>query len=212
MPRRPRLSAWTLLKRVPLVLARLALELVPVLGIVLAGHLFAGSSLGGQTISRLIILAVVDSYAISSPAVPGAHAAVARSLPPAAVPSARCTATYLTRWARRLILIAVLGYAVGEVGVLLGLSDIAHDAMEKGVGLVAAFVWRTSSCETEGPCGAGSCAGGQTGMIARLRNRFAGIWHWVALFFLVAGWLVWAVEVPHGYAAVLHYFILTALD
>jgi len=54
----------TLLKRVPVVLARLALELVPVLGIALVGHLFVGSSLGGQTVSRLIILAVVDSYAI----------------------------------------------------------------------------------------------------------------------------------------------------
>ncbi len=53
-----------LLKRVPLVLARLALELIPVLGIVLIGHLFAASTLGGQTVSRLIILAVVDSYSI----------------------------------------------------------------------------------------------------------------------------------------------------
>ena len=50
VPRRPRPSAWTLLKRVPLVLARLVLELIPVLGILLVGHLIAGSSLGGQTI------------------------------------------------------------------------------------------------------------------------------------------------------------------
>ena len=50
-----------------------------------------------------------------------------------------------------------------------------------------------------------------TGLIAALRNRFARIWHWIALFFLIAGWLVWAVEVPHGYAVVLHYFIVTAL-
>jgi small-conductance mechanosensitive channel len=33
----------------------------------------------------------------------------------------------------------------------------------------------------------------------------------MAVFFLVAGWLAWAVEVPHGFAAVLHYFIVTAL-
>ena len=64
--RRHRPSAWTLLNRVPLVLARLFLELVPVLGIVVVGHLVAGSSLGGQTISRLIILAVVDAYAVCS--------------------------------------------------------------------------------------------------------------------------------------------------
>ena len=52
---------------------------------------------------------------------------------------------------------------------------------------------------------------GTTGVVAVLRNRFARVWHWVALFFLIAGWLIWAVEVPHGYVAVLHYFIVTAL-
>jgi len=52
---------------------------------------------------------------------------------------------------------------------------------------------------------------GATGAIAALRNHFARVWHWIALFFLIAGWLIWAVEVPHGFAEVLHYFIVTAL-
>jgi small-conductance mechanosensitive channel len=213
VPRRPRLSAWTLLKRVPLVLARMALELVPVLGIVLAGHLFAGSGLGGQTVSRLIILAVVDSYAICV-----ALLCLARMLLSPSASRLRLfhlrdsTATYLMGWARGLILIAVLGYAVGEVGLLLGLSDIAHDAMEKGVGLVlhvsVAYVVVRNRRAVRRWLRAPE---GSTGLIARLRNRFAQIWHWVALFFLVAGWLIWAVEVPHGYAEVLHYFILTGL-
>jgi moderate conductance mechanosensitive channel len=213
VPRRPRPSAWTLLKRVPLVLARLVLELVPVLGIILAGHLFAGSGLGGQTVSRLIILAVVDCYAICV-----ALLCLARMLLSPRASGLRlfhlrdATATYLMGWARGLILIAVLGYAVGEVGLLLGLSDIAHDAMEKGVGLVlhvcmAYVVVRNRRAVRRWL----RAPEGSTGLIARLRNRFAGIWHWVALFFLVAGWLIWAVEVPHGYAEVLHYFILTGL-
>jgi small-conductance mechanosensitive channel len=213
VPRRPRLSPWTLLKRVPLVLARLALELVPVLGIVLAGHLFAGSGLGGQTVSRLIILAVVDSYAICV-----ALLCLARMLLSPGASRLRLfhlsdsTATYLMGWARGLILIAVLGYAVGEVGLLLGLSDIAHDAMEKGVGLVlhvclAYVVLRNRRAVRRWL----RAPEGSTGLIARLRNRFARIWHWVALFFLIAGWVIWAVEVPHGYAEVLHYFILTGL-
>ena len=89
VPRRPRPSAWTLLKRVPLVLARLVLELIPVLGIVLVGHLIAGSSLGGPDHRpadhsgdrrRLRHLRRV--------VVPRAHAAVARSVPPAPLPPA----------------------------------------------------------------------------------------------------------------------------
>ena len=45
---RRRLPAWVLLRRVPLVLARLVLDLIPVLGFVVVGHLVAGSSIGGQ--------------------------------------------------------------------------------------------------------------------------------------------------------------------
>ncbi len=213
VPRRPRASPWTLLKRLPLVLARLVLELIPVVGIALIGHLFAGSSLGGQTVSRLIILAIVDAYAACI-----ALLSIARMLlsPEASrlrlfhLPDA--AATYLMYWARRLIIIAVFGYATGEVGLLLGLSDIAHDAMEKGVGLVlhvclAYIVIRNQRAVRRWI----RAPEGSTGVVARIRNRFSRIWHWVALFFLVAGWLTWAIEVPHGFAAVLHYFVITAL-
>jgi small-conductance mechanosensitive channel len=212
-PRRSHPSAWTLLKRVPLVLARLALEMVPVLGIVVIGHLIVGSSFGGQTVSRLILLAIVDSYAICT-----ALLCVARMLLSPEEGRLRlfhlsnATAAYLMTWTRRLILIAVVGYAVGEVGLLLGLSDLAHDALQKGIGLALHLGliyivirnrrqvrhWLRAPLEA-------------TGVVATLRNRFARVWHWVALFFLVAGWLVWAIEIPHGYAAVLHYFIITAL-
>jgi small-conductance mechanosensitive channel len=213
VPQRSRPSAWTLLKRVPVVLARLILELVPVLGIVLIGHLIAASSLGGQTISRLIILAVVGAYAACS-----ALLCVARMLLSPDASRLRLfhlndtAATYLMWWIRRLILIAVFGYAIGEVGLLLGLSDLAHDAMQKAIGLVLhvclAYIVVRNRRQVRhwlrAPPGA-------TGALARLRNSFARIWHWVALFLLIAVWVIWAVEVPHGYAAVLHYFIVTAL-
>lgn len=210
--RRLRPSAWTLLKRVPLVFARLLLELIPVLGIVLVGHLIAASGLGGQTASRLIILAVVDSYALCA-----ALLCVARMLLSPDASRLRlfhlrdAAAIYLMRWARRLILIAVIGYAIGEVGLLLGLSDIAHDAMQKAIGLVlhillAILVIRNRRAVRHWLQAPAGC----TGVVATFRNRFARVWHWIALFFLIAGWLIWAVEMPHGFAAVLHYFIVTA--
>ena len=210
---RPKPSAWTLLNRVPLVFARLVLELVPVIGILVIGHLFVGSALGGQTVSRLIILAVVDSYAICMTLL-----SVARMLLSPDEARLRlfhirnATAAYLMRWTRRLILVAVFGYAVGEVGLLLGLSDLAHEAMQKGIGLVLHVIlagvvlanrrpmrrWLRAPDDSKGP-------------VASVRNRFARVWHWVALFFLIAGWLTWAVEVPHGFTLVLHYFVVTTL-
>ena len=210
---RARPSAWTLLKRVPLVLARLILELVPVLGIVVAGHLIAASSLGGPTISQVIILAVVEAYAACT-----ALLCVARMLLSPGAARLRLfylhdsAAVYLMLWTRRLTLIAVFGYAIGEVGLLLGLSDLAHDALQKGVGLVLhvclAYI---VVCNRRAVRHWLRAPQGATGLVARVRNRLSKIWHWGALFLLVAIWVTWAVEVPHGYAAVLHYFIVTAL-
>jgi small-conductance mechanosensitive channel len=211
--RRPKPSAWALLNRVPLVFARLLLELVPVLGVVLIGHLIAGSVLGGQNVSRLIILAVIDAYALCIGLL-----CVMRMLLSPGEPRLRLfhlrdsAAWYLARWSRRLILIAVFGYAAGEVGLLLGLSDIAHDAIEKSVGFVLQFCLavivvqkrRAVSDLLRAPPEA-------TGLFAAMRNRFAQIWHWIALVFLMAGWLIWAIEVPNGYAVVIHYVVITWL-
>lgn len=214
--RRARPSAWVLLKRVPLVLARLFLELVPVMGIALAGHLLAASSVGGATsgptVSRLIILAVIDAYALSA-----ALLCVARMLLSPEAHKLRLfhlrdeTAVYLMRWIRRLVLIAVIGYAVGEAWLLLGLSDVAHDLLQKAVGLVLHVCIAIIVIQKRGAVRKWlSAPEGATGATTLLRNRMAAVWHWVALFFLVSVWLVWAIELPHGYTVVLHYFLVTA--
>jgi small-conductance mechanosensitive channel len=211
--RRPRPTTWNLLRRVPLVLARLALELVPVLGIAVVGHVSAGLGVGGGMTGRLVILAVIDSYAVCAAVLcfarmllsPGEHRLRLFHL-------RDTTATYLMRWIRRLAFIAVFGYAIGQIGLLLGLSDVAHDLLEKSVGLILCLnlaiiiiqKHRAVRRVIRGP-------DGQSGLTAALRNRLGVIWHWIALSVLIALWLVWAVEVPHGYTLMLHYFVVTAL-
>ena len=95
---------------------------------------------------------------------------------------------------------------------MLGLSDVAHDLLEKTVGFVlylnlAIIVVQKRRAVRR----LLRAREGQTGLTAAMRNRIGAIWHWIALSFLVAMWLVWAVEVPHGYTLMLHYFIVTAL-
>ena len=45
-------------------------------------------------------------------------------------------AAYAMRWTHRIVIVSVVGYAIAEVGLLLGLSDTAHDALLKTVGLI----------------------------------------------------------------------------
>lgn len=212
---RPRPSPWTFLRRVPLVLARLVLELVPVLGILATGHLVAGSSIGGpggsQTISRLVILAVIDAYALSA-----AILSVARMVLSPSSSRLRlfhlsdADAAYLMRWTLRIVVIAVVGYAVGETWLLLGLSDVAHEAFQKATGLVlhtclAIIVLQKRAAVRHWL----APPQGQAGVLAVIRNRLAATWHMTALFFIIVIWLVWAIELPHGFTAVLRYFVIT---
>ena len=43
----------------------------------------------------------------------------------------------------------------------------------------------------------------------RARNRLAAIWHLVAIFYILALWLVWAAEVRHGYLRIWNLFLVT---
>ena len=208
-PRRRRIAMLVLLRRVPLVIARLGLELLPVLGILLIGHFLAATPLGGDTIPRLVLLAVIDAYALSA-----AILCIARMMFSPREPRLRLLhisdeqAGYGMRWTRRVVAVAVFGYAIAEVGLLLGLSDEAHDALLKAVGLIdhvflAIIVLqcrRTVRRWLRAPQGS-------VGTVAAARNWLAHVWHWIAIFLLVALWLVWAVEIPHGYSLALRYLV-----
>jgi small-conductance mechanosensitive channel len=206
-------GASNLLGRVPLVLVRLALQLVPVVGFLVAGHLVAGSALGGQTVSRLVILAVVDAYALCIALLSFARVLLSPNMAALRLVNLRdSTAVYLMRWWRRLVVIAVFGYAIAETGLLLGLSDLGHDALLKATGFVlhvclAIIVIQKRRAVRRwlrAPPGA-------TGLIAVLRNRLAAAWMWIALFFIIAVWVVWAIEVQRGYLQLLHFFGATIL-
>jgi small-conductance mechanosensitive channel len=204
-----RVAALVLLRRVPLVLGRLVLEVLPVIGFLLAGHLIAGSALGGEILTRLVLLAVIDAYALCA-----AILCIARMMFSPGEPRLRLlhisdvTAAYAMRWTRRIAVVSVFGYGMAEVGLLLGLSDAAHEAFLKAVGLLDhIFLGIIVVQQRTAVRGAIRAPAGASGLIAGLRNWLARLWHWFALLLLVTLWLAWAVEIPHGYTLMLRYFV-----
>jgi small-conductance mechanosensitive channel len=207
-PRRRRDMALTLLRRVPLVLGRCVLELLPALAFLVVGHLIAATALGGEDPPRLVLLAVIDATAFCA-----AILSVARALFSPSQPRLRLLtipdhmAAYAMRWTWRIVVVSVFGYAIAEAGLLLGLSDVAHDALLKTVGLVDHILLgiivlqqrRAVRQAIQAPEDASA-------PVAALRNWLARIWHWLALLLLAALWLAWAVEVQHGYTRMLRYF------
>ena len=217
-PRHPhrhrlRTTAWTLLRRIPLALARLVLDLLPVLGFAIASHLVIQSQLGGTQLVRLVLLALVDAYAICR-----ALLCVGRMMlsPDTArlrlVPLSDVGARYAMRWLRRVVAVAVFGIALTGAGLLLGLSQDAHDAALKAVGLVVHIMLIVIVLQKRAAVARRLRAPpGATGVFTVLRNRFAATWHWFALFYLVAAWLVWAVELPNGFSRLLDFAVATAV-
>jgi moderate conductance mechanosensitive channel len=208
-PHRRRIAAVALLRRVPLVLSRLLLELLPVLGLLAVTHLLAATPLGGAALPRLVLLAVVDAYALCA-----ALLCIARMMFSPAAPRMRLlalgddSAGYAMRWSRRIIVVGVFGYAAAEVGLLLGMSDSAHEALLQAVALMNHILLGIVVVQKRRAVrGWLQAPGDRPGVIAVLRNWLARVWHWLALMLLAGLWLGWVVEVPHGYAQMLRYFL-----
>ncbi|MGH7153553.1 MAG: mechanosensitive ion channel domain-containing protein, partial [Acetobacteraceae bacterium] len=203
------MAAATLLKRLPLVLSRFGLDLLPVIAFLLAGHVVAASPLSGSDQTRLIILAMIDAYAIC-----GTIMCFSRMMLSPQRKRLRLlrlsddNAQWATRWIRRIAVVAVFGYAIAEVGLLLGMSGLAHDGLLKAAGLIVHLSLvvmvlqkrRAVARLLRAPPGA-------TGMSARIRNAVAPVWHWIAIFFLIGIWIVAAAEIRNGAAVVLRYFV-----
>ena len=203
----------TVWRRLRLGLARFALQMVPVLSFLLIGHMAAGTQLGGTEGSRLVILAVLDAIGASQTLLALMTLLFAPDPPGLQLlPMRRSAGAYLIRWTRRLVLIGVPGYTIGEVALLLGLSPSSHEALQKAVGLVLMIclaiiivqrrrsVRRWLSAPPE-----------ETGIVPRLRNAAARRWYGVALFFLAAIWLAWTLRAPDAVERIIRYFMATAL-
>ncbi|MBV9786314.1 MAG: mechanosensitive ion channel [Acidisphaera sp.] len=212
-PRRRRPSPWALLRRVPYVLLRLAIDLLPVLVFAAAAYGLLATPLGGDDTTRQVILAVVDAYLTCRVVMCGTRMMVSPNSPSLRlVHVSNHTAAYIMTWVRRIAAVSVFGYSLTEVGLLFGLYERVHDAVLKLVALVVHVMLVVIVLQIRRPVAARLRARPEaSGLLPMLRNRIAETWHFVAIFYIAAVWLVWAFEVRNGYARLWHGFIETVI-
>lgn len=200
--RRPRLAlaqhlpssngeSTRLLRLLPYALVRLFLNLVPVAVFAAAGNLLTSviDLMSGQT--RLIVLAIVNAYALCRAVICVGGMLVS--------PSDRRlrlwrlddgAARFVMAWLRRLVVIAVFGNALVEVALLLGLDQSAHDGLDRLISLilavlliavvirarhgVAAYIRTPSYGTTE---------------VTRWRAWLAEAWPYLAVITIVTAWI-----------------------
>ena len=148
------------------------LELLPVLVFVGVATALLGTEIGDPATTRLVILAVVNAYALSRGLI-----CVVRALagPFGLFPVRAETAAYIEIWARRIVAVAVSGIAFANVALLLGLHRAGYAALLRLVMLVVHLfiVVIILQCRRQ-VADAIRAPAGREGIAARLRNRIAG--------------------------------------
>jgi moderate conductance mechanosensitive channel len=199
--------AWQLLQRLPFVLGRLALELLPVFVFVGIATMLLGTEIGDPATVRLVILAVVNAYALSRGLI-----CVTRALagPFGLCPARAETAAYIEIWARRIVTVGVSGIAFANVALLLGLHRAGYAALLRMVLLIVHLFIVVIILQCRRPVADVIRAPvGRQGVAARLRNRIASVWHYLAIALDLALWAVWALNIRNGYSLLLQYFVGT---
>ncbi len=199
--------AWQSLLRLPFVLGRLVLELLPVVVFVGVATALLGTEIGDLATTRLVILAVVNAYALSRVMI-----CVVRALAgPFALFRFRAeTAAYIEIWTRRIVAVGVSGVAAANVALLLGLHRGGYLALLRMVMLIVHLfiVVIILQCRRQ-VADAIRAPQGRIGLAARVRNRVAALWHYLAIALDLALWAVWALNIRNGYSLLLQYFIGT---
>ena len=211
--RRRRAAAMLLLRRMPFVLGRLLLDLAPLVLVASIGYGLLGTKIGAQSTTRLVILALLHAYLACKVATALTRAVVSPETPALRlVHVGDVGAAYILRWVRRIAVVALFGYAATEVALLFGLYRVAHDALLKLVALVVHVMLLLIVVQKRAAVRRAIRAPeGAHGLLASLRNWVAPVWHYVAIFYIAALWVVWALDVPGGFSRLVEVFVSTAI-
>ncbi|WP_052388861.1 mechanosensitive ion channel domain-containing protein [Belnapia moabensis] len=199
---------WTWLKRMPLVLLRLLLDLLPIAAFGLTVYGLFGLVKPLPT-TRLVGLMIAHVYMGSRTA----YALARALLSPASnhlrlIPCSQQAAAASIGWLRRLMLVGVGGYVVAEAGLFLGLPWAAYDAIINVTLLVNSMLLvrlvlqqreAVASVLRAKPLEPGEVPDRTRLVLRGLRDRLAEIWHVMVILWLVAGWAVWALALENGF-------------
>jgi small-conductance mechanosensitive channel len=210
---RRKTPALVLIRRLPYALGHFLLDILPVLVLLSVGYVMVGTVLADSYTARLVIIAVLHATVTCRLAIALMRFLVSPGIGRLRlVPVSDSGAAYLLRWTRPLAVLAVFGYATAEVGLLFGLYHVAYDALLKLLSMVVLICLITIVLQVRIPVALRvRGAEDRTGTLAVLRNRTAAVWHIIAIFYLVALWLVWALAVPNGFSRLLRLAALTAV-
>ena len=189
-------DADTLWVRLPLLAGRTVLDLVPIAAFAAAAYAMAAVVRPTPQV-HVMALTLVNAYLI----VRGTLAMARMLLAPAVetlriLPLTDVTANYLFIWTRRLVGFSVFGFFFAEAALLLGLSVGGYTSLRGLLGLAITGLTVVFLLQNRAPVAAWIRGEGKAG---RLRDRFADIWHVLAVIYVAATFGIFVLGVEGGF-------------
>lgn len=126
------------------------------------------------------------------------------------------SARSLFLWVRRLVLVALSGYLLVSTGRLLGMTVPATSIILDGLAFVLLFMVIVCILGNRARMAAWLRGPDQDPMPSlpacrRIRRRMAGVWHILAILYLVAAFGVWWLDIPGGFIYLARGTVLSGL-
>ncbi|MFV3127433.1 mechanosensitive ion channel domain-containing protein [Niveispirillum sp. KHB5.9] len=234
-----------LLAKLVLLFARLVLDLLPMGAFALVGFGLLSGTEAPRTV-RVASLIILNASLIVQGVLVAGHVLLSPKTP--LLRLARVgdeTAQYLLIWIRRITIIGVYGYFIGEAMRVLGLPATPHSAWLKLVGLLVTAMLIVLVLQNREPVAqalrgkpepepddrdealravlAGEASGDEPHLpppptpaqarrhaaLSLVRQRLADVWHILAILYLGAVYLIWALEIAGGFDFVLRATLVT---
>ena len=201
-------SVWM---RLPFLIARTFIDVVPIVAFAGVAYLVL-PLLDPDELTRLVAISLVNASVIARAVMAAARMFfVPRATNLRILRLEDETANYLVLWIRRLTNLTVYGYFIAEAALLLGLPLGGYLALIKIIGLLTALLLiifvlqnqRVVAGWVQGPDTPGFFG------LRMLRRRLGDIWHVLAVIYIVAVYIVWALEVSGGFDFVFRATVLS---
>lgn len=213
-------EAFSRLRRVPLVVARLGLDLLPIAAFAIVSYGLVGAVRPLPT-TEVVLLTVNNAYMASRAVMVASRMLLSPASPMLRLlPVGDETAAYITVWLRRITVVLVFAYATAEAGLQFGLPWSAYDSILRvSLLLVTLFLvivilqnrTHVSDALRAPPLEEGARPDGTRRFMRAVRDRAADVWHILAIAWLIAAWGVWALEVQGGFWRLIRVSLVTLL-
>lgn len=206
--RRRSVRRW--LQKLPRALAHFLLEIAPIIAFAVVGFVFLSTGFAHDRVSRLVIIAALEAYLSSRMAMEVVRLFLAPDTPEIRLTGfGRTKARWLAGWLRIIIGTIAFGYAAIATGGLFGLYPAASRVLIKLVSLIVHVMVAIMILQARRPVAAfirgDSRSNSFTGA---LRIGLAHTWHILALFYVIALWVAWAIGIPHAFFLMLRIVIV----